>query len=62
MASLRNLEKFELNALEVCKDPEYKEKLKVWVQKKKAPMDEYDLKKLKDKIDKHARKTAKASQ
>jgi hypothetical protein len=62
MAQLRNLEKFEKNALEICKDPEFKEKLSIWVQKHKEPLDLYDLKKLKDKIYKHARKTEKSSQ
>lgn len=57
MAQLRTLEKFELNAIEVCKDPEFKEKLKTWVQKHKEPLDDYGLKKLKDKIEKHARKS-----
>lgn len=57
MAQLRNLEKFELNAIDSCKDPEFKEKLKVWVQKHREPLDEYGLKKLKDKIYKHAKKT-----
>lgn len=61
MAQLRNLEKFEKNALDVCKDPDFREKLAVWVQKQKAPLDDYGLKKLKDKIDKHARKLAKTS-
>lgn len=59
MAQLRNLEKFEINALDMCKDPEFREKLKVWVQKKKEPLDAYGLKKLKDKIEKHHRKLAK---
>lgn len=62
MANLRNLEKFELNALDACKDPDYKEKLKLWVQKKKEPMNDYDLKKLKDKIYKHARKNPQTTQ
>lgn len=60
MAQIRNLEKFEKNALEVCKDPEFREKLASWVQKKKEPLDEYGLKKLKDKIDRHARKLSKS--
>ncbi len=56
MAKLRELEKFENNALDLCKDEQYREKLKKWVQKKKEPLDAFDLKKLKDKIDIHARK------
>ena len=60
LAQLRNLEKFEMNALDICKDEKFKEKLKVWVQKKKEPLDNYGLKKLKDKIEKHQRKMAKA--
>ncbi|MFG1449939.1 MAG: hypothetical protein AAE983_04785 [Thermoplasmataceae archaeon] len=56
MAKLRELEKFENNALDLCKDEQYREKLKKWVQKKKEPLDAFDLKKLKDKIDTHARK------
>ena len=51
-----------MNAIDVCKDAEYREKLKLWVQKHKEPLDEYGLKKLKDKIDKQARKAAKAGQ
>lgn len=57
MAQLRDLEKFEKHALDVCKDDAYREKLKVWVQKHKEPLDEYGLKKLKDKIYKFNRKT-----
>ena len=57
MAQLRDLEKFEKNALDVCKDPEYREKLKIWVQKHKEPLDDFGLKKLKDKIYTHQRKT-----
>jgi acyl-CoA hydrolase len=55
LAHLRDLEKYEENALAQCIDPEYREKLRIWVQKKKGPLDDYDLKKLKDKIEKHAR-------
>jgi acyl-CoA hydrolase len=55
MAHLRDLEKYEENALAQCTDPVYREKLRKWVQKKNAPIDDYDLKKLKDKIEKHAR-------
>lgn len=62
MAQLRDLEKFEKYALDVCKDPEYREKLKIWVQKHKEPLDDYGLKKLKDKIYKHARKTGTAQE
>lgn len=57
MVQLRELEKFEKHALDVCKDPEYREKLAKWVQKHKEPLDDYGLKKLKDKIYSHARKT-----
>ena len=59
MAKLRELQKFELNALDICKDEEYREKLKKWVQKQKEPLDLYKLKKLKDKIASHERKTGK---
>jgi hypothetical protein len=59
MAQMRDLEKFELNALDMCLDSEYREKLKQWVQKKKEPLDAYGLKKLKDKIQKHQRKVSK---
>ena len=59
MAQLRSLEKFEMNAIDVCKDEDFKEKLKMWVQKKKEPLDVYGLKKLKDKIEKHQRQMAK---
>ena len=56
LAKLRELEKFENNALDLCKDEQYREKLKKWVQKKKEPLDAFGLKKLKDNIDTHARK------
>lgn len=59
MANQRELQKFELNALDICKDEEYREKLKKWVQKQKEPLDLYKLKKLKDKIASHERKTRK---
>ncbi len=61
MAQLRSLEKFEINAIDMCKDEQFKEKLKIWVQKKKEPLDVYGLKKLKDKIQKHQRKMEKLS-
>ena len=56
MAELRQLEKFEENALLVCKDEEQREKLSLKVRKKKSALDLYDLKKLKDKIAKINRK------
>lgn len=56
MAKFRELEKYELRALDICEDPEYREKLRVWVQKKKEPLNDFDLKKLKDKIYAHSRK------
>lgn len=56
MAKIRELEKYEIRALEACPDPEFREKLRFWVQKKKEPLDDYGLKKLKDKIDAHVRK------
>lgn len=56
VAKLRELEKYEIRALEICPDPEYREKLRAWVQKRKEPLDDYGLKKLKDKIDAHNRK------
>ena len=59
MAKLRTLEKFEINAISACQDLEFREKLKVWAQKKKEPLDLYGLKKLKDKINRHDRKLAK---
>jgi hypothetical protein len=59
MARLRELQKFELNALDVCKDDQFREKLKKWVQKQKEPLDLYGLKKLKDKISAHERKVSK---
>lgn len=51
MAKLRELEKYEVRALDICEDPEYRKKLTVWVQKRKEPLDDFGLKKLKDKID-----------
>lgn len=56
VARMRELEKYEVRALEICTDPEYREKLRLWVQKKKEPLDDYGLKKLKDKIDAFERK------
>lgn len=50
MAKLRELEKYEKRALDLCPDPDYRQKLTVWVQKKKEPLDDFGLKKLKDKI------------
>lgn len=58
MARLRELEKYEVRALEICPDPEYREKLRLWVQKKKEPLDDFGLKKLKDKIDAFMKKHA----
>ena len=43
MAKLRTLEKFEINAISVCQDLEFREKLKVWAQKKKEPLDLYGV-------------------
>ncbi len=51
MAKLRELEKYEKRAIEICPDPDYRQKLTLWVQKKKEPLDDFGLKKLKDKID-----------
>jgi len=56
VAKLRELEKYEIRALDICPDPEYREKLKLWVQKRKDPLDDYGLKKLKDKIDAYIRR------
>jgi hypothetical protein len=59
MAELRNLEKFEENAIAMCKDQTQREKLTLKTRKKKSPLDVYDLKKLKDKIEKMNRKLSK---
>lgn len=56
MAKLRELERYEERALEICNDPEYRTKLKHWVQKQREPLDDYKLKKLKDKIEVSNRK------
>lgn len=57
MAKLRELEKYEVRALEICEDPEFRKKLTVWVQKRKEPLNDFDLKKLKDKIYAHSRRS-----
>ena len=57
----RELEKYEQNAIDTCPDEEYRLKLKKWVMKHKAPLDNYDLKKLKDKVEKFNRKHNKTS-
>jgi len=57
----RELEKFEQNAIDTCTDEEYKAKLAKWVLKHKKPLDNYDLKKLKDKVYKYNRKHNKTS-
>lgn len=57
MAKLRELEKYEVRAIDLCEDPEYRKKLAAWVQKKKEPLDDFGLKKLKDKIYAHDRKS-----
>ncbi|MGP6206455.1 hypothetical protein ACNF42_00245 [Cuniculiplasma sp. SKW3] len=49
---MRELEKFEINALELCKDEAFKEKMKIKLQKKSKPIDPYELKKLENKIEK----------
>lgn len=59
MAELRNLEKFEENAIAMCKDQGQREKLTLKTRKRKSPLDAYDLKKLKDKIEKINRKLSK---
>lgn len=53
MARIRDLEKYEIRALGFCEDPQYREKLTKWVQSRKEPLDSFQLKKLKDKIDQH---------
>ncbi|MHB8371906.1 MAG: hypothetical protein ACYDAO_02270 [Thermoplasmataceae archaeon] len=52
MVEMRELEKFEENAISVCKDEEQRAKITLKVRKKKEPLTVYDLKKLKDKIEK----------
>ena len=50
MAELRNLEKFEENAIAMCKDQGQREKLTLKTRKRKSPLDVYDLKKLKEQF------------
>ncbi len=59
MSELRNLEKFEENAISMCKDEAQREKMTLKTRKRKSPLDVYDLKKLKDKIEKINRKSEK---
>ncbi|GGM75982.1 hypothetical protein GCM10007108_12420 [Thermogymnomonas acidicola] len=52
MAQLRELERFEENFLDLCLDPEYKEKLRQEIAKRSEPLDRKAMKKYKDKIEK----------
>lgn len=49
---MRELEKFEIGVLELCKDPKLKEKLKAKMEARTRPLDPFELKKMEYKIEK----------
>ncbi|MHB1440300.1 MAG: hypothetical protein ACYCWK_06185 [Cuniculiplasma sp.] len=53
---MRELEKFEVNVLELCKDKKLKEKLRNKMMKSKEPIDAFQLKKIESKIEKTNKK------
>lgn len=53
---MRELEKFEENALALCKDEQLREKLRKKLQKRSSPVDPFELKKIEEKIEKANKK------
>jgi hypothetical protein len=53
---LRELEKFETNVLELCKDEKLKQKLKKHMEGMSKPIDAFQLKKIESKIEKANKK------
>ena len=49
---MRELEKYEIGVLNLCKDSVIKEKLRKKLEKRSKPLDPYELKKLETKIEK----------
>ncbi len=55
---MRELEKFEIGVLELCKDQKLKEKLKGKMESRSKPLDPFELKKIEYKIEKANKKLA----
>lgn len=53
---MRELEKFEIGVLDLCKDPKLREKLKGKMESKSKPLDSFELKKIEYKIEKANKK------
>ena len=49
---MRELEKYELGVLNLCRDEAKREKLRKKLEKRSKPLDPYELKKLESKIEK----------
>ena len=52
MDIMRELEKYELGVLNLCRDETQREKLRKKLEKRSKPLDPYELKKLESKIEK----------
>ena len=52
MDIMRELEKYELGVLNLCRDEPQREKLRKKLEKRSKPLDPYELKKLESKIEK----------
>ena len=49
---MRELEKYEIGVLNLCRDKVMREKLKKKLEKRSRPLDPYELKKLESRIEK----------
>jgi hypothetical protein len=56
MMKMRELEKFEISVLNLCKDDKLREKLRNKMLKSKQPTDPFQLKKIENKIEKANKK------
>jgi hypothetical protein len=56
MIKMRELEKFEISVLNLCKDDKLREKLRNKMLKSKEPTDPFQLKKIENKIEKANKK------
>ncbi|MCL6014614.1 MAG: hypothetical protein M1323_03190 [Candidatus Thermoplasmatota archaeon] len=56
MIKMRELEKFEISVLNLCKDDKLREKLRNKMLKSKQPTDPFQLKKIENKIEKANKK------
>ncbi|SJK84632.1 hypothetical protein CPM_0784 [Cuniculiplasma divulgatum] len=56
MMKMRELEKFEISVLNLCKDDKLREKLRNKMLKSKEPTDPFQLKKIENKIEKANKK------